>query len=121
MIVSHQEETPVDMRKLIKTERKVVNKIALSVFAEHLYIGLTIKKNYGLCEATRHWHAAKNDTMEYSFIEFPGNSTQISDVVNYLIDYNEHVGQLERLLTELGTLNLSSDELDALAKQRGEN
>lgn len=111
----------MDARKLSKTERKVASKLAQSLFAEHLFIGLTVKKNYGLCEATRHWHAAKNDAMEYSFIEFPNNSMSIETIANYITDHDEHVARLENLLKELGTLNLSSDELDALAKQRKEN
>lgn len=115
----------MDARKLSKTERKVASKLARSLFAEHLFVGLTVKKNYGLCEATRHWHAAKNDAMEYSFIEFPEynckRGVSIETITNYIIDHDTHVARLENLLKELGTLHLSSDELDALAKQRKEN
>lgn len=104
-----------------KTEAKVIDKITRSMFAEHLYEGLIRKKNYGLVEATRHWNAAKYSPSEYQFIEFPGVSTTAGNLIEYLDKHDDNVALLESYLRDLGTLNLSYEELDALAILREEN
>src|SRR5258706_5789782 len=112
--------TSMEATHMNKTESKVIEKLARAMFAEHLYEGLTHKKNYGLVEATRHWNAAKSSPMEFAFIEFE-IGTDSNNLVEYLDKHDEHVDRLENLLRELGTLTLSYEELDALAIQRGEN
>ena len=98
-----------------RTEYKVVEKIALAMFAEHLYDGLTSKHNYGLVEATRHWHAAKNDPLEYAFIEYP-IGTDTRRLMGYLNKLNDLMEKLETYLKEQGTLGLDYDALEAFRK-----
>jgi hypothetical protein len=40
--------------------------------------------------------------------------------MHYLTEHDANVKKLEDYLTELGTLHLDYDQLDELAKQRGE-
>jgi hypothetical protein len=103
-----------------RQELKVVEKICLAMFAEHLLDGLTRKKNYGLVEATRHWQAAKYSPMEYAFIEFQ-TGTDTNNLVDYLENCDQYITRMDECLREYGTLAMTYEELDALAIQRGEN
>jgi hypothetical protein len=96
-----------------KQEHKVLAKIVLSLYAEHLYDGLTANRNYGLVEATRHWQF----WLDYGFIEFPGRSTSVNDLCSYFAHYDENVKTLEDYLAEQGTLDMTYEQLEALEEK----
>jgi len=98
-----------------RTERKVLETVALSAFAKHLYQGLTIKHNYGLFEAARHWHSAVNCVGEYSTISFVDAEVSLETLLDYITTLEQNIDNLESYLQEQGIpRNLSYDELDAL-------
>jgi hypothetical protein len=79
------------MKTLTKTELKVVEKIALSAYAEHLYQGLN-KGSYTLGEVIRYWRYAKEDVGAQTAGQLYGTDPNIWDLLQR---YDANVSQLE--------------------------
>ena len=79
-----------------KTERKVIEKLAQSAYAKHLYEGLTIHENYTLPEAIRYWRTAKEDAGAIC-AELSGYD---QNVFLLLEDYWWNVKRLENYIAE---------------------
>lgn len=79
-----------------KTERKAIEKLALSAYAVHLYEGLTIHGNYTLGEVIRYWRYAKEDVGAIA----PQLYTADVNIFLMIDDYKHNVQRLEDEIAE---------------------
>jgi hypothetical protein len=84
-----------------KAEAKVLEKLARSAAAHHLYEGLVWKRNYAAHEASSYWRTYKNEPWEMAKVSIFGD-TDLAQLEDLLINHDENIIRLEdRLLTEL--------------------
>lgn len=81
---------------MTKTERKAIEKLALSGYAAHLYDGLTVRGNYSLGEAIQYWRQAKEDIGSIA-PQLLGFDTNVFLLIE---DYKRNVARLEAYIAE---------------------
>lgn len=74
-----------------KEARKVLERVAQSAYAVHLYEGLAIKQNYDLGEAYGYWQSAKEDAGAMC----PDYVKEDANIFQLYLDHSRNVRELE--------------------------
>jgi len=80
-----------------KAEAKVLEKLARSAAALHLYEGIRYKRNYAPHEAAKYWQVYKHEPWEMCCAIFD-NDLDIGKLEQLLLNHDENIKQLEDVL-----------------------
>lgn len=87
-----------------KAERNVLEKLARSAAALHLYEGVVYKRNYAVHEAAQYWRIYKHEPWEMGTVTYFESDMTLAKLEELLLNEKENIKVLEdQLVTELAS------------------